>query len=305
MADEERPVVVGVDAGGTATAIAVGGAGEIREIEGPGANATTLGVDDAADAIVTQVRRALERERVAAIAIGATGAGRPEIAETLRSLVAAAFPHARVVVAHDAAIALRASIPAGPGLVLVAGTGSVAYAENGERRVLVGGLGHVAGDEGSGFAIGMAAVRFYGRILDGRARADALGEVVGRELGAASRDRYLQAIYEGPLPIVRIAALAPQVIALASAGERSATRIVQEAAKELGDLTKSAAVQAGLVDAAPAVAFAGGVLRENSLLTFLLETRIVGDLPGAAIVRGGASAALGALRIAAALAAHG
>jgi N-acetylglucosamine kinase-like BadF-type ATPase len=295
---EAEHLVVGVDAGGTTTRAAVAVGDEIvRSAEGPGANPSVIGVDDAADAILTTIRRALEHQRPEAIAIGAAGAGRSGVAGTLRDLVASAYGDARVVVADDASIALRGAVEAGPGIVLIAGTGSCAYAENGDVRVRVGGLGYLAGDEGSAFAIGMAAVRAYGRVLDGRTRADETTDLVARSLPAPDRDAYLDALYDRPLRPAAIAALAPAIVAFAGKGNRVATKIVQAAALELGDLVKSAAAQARLTDASPTVVLAGGLLAENSLLTFLLETRIVGDLPGAAIVRG-SSALTGAVRLA-------
>jgi N-acetylglucosamine kinase-like BadF-type ATPase len=296
-------VVVGVDAGGSTTRAAVAVAGEIvRSVDGPGANASLIGVHDAADAILTTIRRALDHERPAAIAVGAAGAGRAAVADELRDLIAGAYGDARVVVADDTAIALRGAIPAGPGIALIAGTGSCAYAEHGEVSVRVGGLGYLAGDEGSAFAIGMAAVRAYGRVLDGRLRPDETTALVARLLDAPDRDAYLSAMYDRPLVPATIASLAPAVIAFAGKGNRVAGKIVQAAALELGDLVKSAAAQARLTDASPAVALCGGLFNENSMLTFLIETRIVGDLPGASIVRGG-NALAGAVRVAHALAA--
>jgi len=249
--------------------------------------------------IVTTVRRALaEGEHVDAVFIGAAGAGRETVARALEGLIGSAFRDARVVVGDDAAIALRAAVPSGPGAVVVAGTGSIAYAENGDRRVRVGGLGYRVGDEGSAFAIGMAAVRHYGRVLDGRARRDETSDLAARALEANDRDAYVAALYDAPLVPARFAALAPAIIAFAGKGNFIATRIVQEASQDLGNLVKSAALQAGLGDASPPVVLAGGLLSENSLLTFLLETRIVGDIPGAQILRGGDGAARGALRLA-------
>jgi len=298
-------VAVGVDAGGTSTLVAVSQNGApAGTAEGAGANATTLGVDDAADVIVGVIRKALDGRRPAAIVVGAAGAGRAAVAGTLEELIGSAFPHCRVTAADDATIALRAAVPEGPGIVLVAGTGSVAYAENGERRTRVGGLGYLAGDEGSAFAIGMAAVRLYGRVLDGRGRTDELTDLVGRTLAVADRDAYIAALYDAPLVPATIAALAPEVLALAGTGNRAAAKIVQQAGSDLGDLIKSAARAVDLTEASPAVVLAGGLFRENSLLSFLLETRIVGDLAGASIVRGGAGAEIGALRLAEALAAQ-
>jgi len=73
---------------------------------------------------------------------------------------------------------------------------------------------------------------------------------------------------------------------------------VQEAAKDLGDLLKAAVRGAGLTESSPPIALAGGLLRDNSLLTFLLETRINGDFTGSPIVRGVFDPVRGALCLA-------
>lgn len=297
-------VAAGVDAGGTSTRVAISENGVLAgEAEGPGANPSSLGVDDAADVILTVVRKALDHRKPASIVVGAAGAGRPAVAEALAALIGSAFPDAKVVVEDDAAIALRAMIPTGPGIVLIAGTGSVAYAENGAQSARVGGLGYLVGDEGSAFSIGMAAVRLYGRVLDGRARADETTELVARALDAPDRSAYLAALYDTPLRPADIAVLAPSIVAFAGKGNRASTKIVQQAGLELGDLIKSAAKAVDLLEASPSIGLAGGLFDENSMLSFLLETRIIGDLPGALVVRGGDGAAIGALRRAEMLAA--
>src|SRR3978361_495031 len=109
-------IAAGVDAGGTSTRLAISENGAAAgTADGPGANASTLGVDDAADAILTVLREALDRRKPAAIVIGAAGAGRPVVANALTELIGSAYPEARVAVEDDTAIALRAAIPAGPG----------------------------------------------------------------------------------------------------------------------------------------------------------------------------------------------
>ncbi|MDB5094676.1 MAG: ATPase, BadF/BadG/BcrA/BcrD type [Candidatus Eremiobacteraeota bacterium] len=292
-------ICVGVDAGGTSTVAALSEDGEFRRVErGPGANATTLGVDDAADAVIGTIRAVLAGAKPTAIHVGAAGSGRPRIAAALRDDIASAFPHAHVAVGDDAAIALRGAIPHGDGAVLIAGTGSVAYAEHGDRMQRVGGLGYLAGDEGSGFWIGMQAVKLYGRVLDGRAQRDETTDLAARALGVSDRDGLLDALYDAPLKPAQIAALAPSIIAFAGKGNRASTKIVQQAASELGDLLKSVLRTSGLLEATPQIALSGGLLEENSLLTFLLETRLNGDVPGVTIVKGKGDAARGALRLA-------
>ena len=292
-------ICVGVDAGGTATMAAVSRDGDVGDATvGGAANANVLGVADAAAAIIATIRAALNGERPDAIYVGAAGAGRTPIADGLHAAVQHAFRGARVTVSSDAAIALRGKIPSGDGVVLIAGTGSVAYAERDGVGALVGGLGYLIGDEGSAYAIGMDAVRLYGRVLDRRAQPDETTETVARELAAPDREALLAALYDTAFRPARIAALAPHVLALANGGNRAATKILQTAGLALGELVKSAIRIAGLTDASPRVALAGGLFAENSMLSFLLETRIVGDTPGAAVVKSGESPVYGALRLA-------
>jgi N-acetylglucosamine kinase-like BadF-type ATPase len=295
---------VGVDAGGSSTVALASRAGvALGGARGGPANPSSCGVDEAAQTIAATVRDIVGDAYEGALFVGAAGAGRAAVAHALEQRLRAHLPQTRVLhVEDDTAIALRAAIPQGPGIVLVAGTGSVAYAENGERRVRVGGNGYLLGDEGSAFAVGFAAVRLLARVFDGRARADETTELVRRALGVEDRDALLSTIYDSaPLDVQRIAALAPSVLAFAGKGNRAATKIVQGAAQDLADLVRAAAQQAGLADQSPAIAFAGGLLRENSLLTYVLQTRLCGDLAGATIVRSEAQPVEAALRFAEAL----
>ena len=277
-------IAVGVDAGATSTDVAVSRDRKFERLEhaGPG-NPTTLGVGAVAAMIAEAILRATGGDEPAAVY---AGAARQKIAQRLERALRLSFPKTKhVAVAGDVESALRAAVPEGPGIVLIAGTGSVAYAENGERRARVGGHGYLAGDEGSAFAIGFAAVKLLARAYDGRARADETTGLVERVLACNDRDGLIAALYELPLDVPKIAAMAPSVIGFAGKGNRASTKIVQAAAQELGDLVLSAAQHAGLADGSAPVAFAGGLLRANSLLTALLETRVSEELPGAAIVR--------------------
>jgi N-acetylglucosamine kinase len=291
-------ICVGVDAGGTSTAAAMSVDGSfVRDaLAGPG-NATTGGAG-AVETIVAVVGEVLAGAVPESICVGAAGAGRASVAGPIGAALLAAYPGAHITIDDDARIALRAAIPDGHGAVLIAGTGSVAYAEHGDTIARVGGLGFLAGDEGSAFWIGFQAIKLYGRVLDGRATRDETTDLVARVLGAPDRDAYLDALYNAPLVPASIAALAPSIIAFAGKGNRAATRIVQAAATELGDLVKAALRGVALLERSPQVALRGGLFRENSLLTYLVETRLQGDVPGVTVHKGGDEPVLGALRCA-------
>lgn len=292
---------MGVDAGGSSTVALASRAGvALGRASGGPANPSSCGIDEAAQTIAATVRDIVGEAYEGALFVGAAGAGRPAVARALEQRLRAHLPQTRVLrVEDDTAIALRAAIPQGPGIVLIAGTGSVAYAEHGERRVRVGGNGYLLGDEGSAFAIGFSAVRLLVRVFDERARADETTDLVRRALGVDGRDALLASIYDAPgIDVQRVASLAPSVLAFAGKGNRAATKIVQAAAQDLADLVRAAAQQADLVDRSPLIAFAGGLLRENSLLTYVLQTRLSADLAGATIVRGDAQPVEAALRFA-------
>ncbi|MDE2571439.1 MAG: hypothetical protein KGM44_02820 [bacterium] len=287
-------VVIGVDAGGSktlavaSTASAADGGHLARAERGP-ANATSLGVAAAVDTVLDAVRQVAAGHEVAAICAGAAGASRRGVAFPIRKALLAAFPSAQVRIVDDAAIALRAGVPNGPGVVVIAGTGSIGYAEDAEGGShRSGGLGWLIGDEGSGYAIGLAALREAARTLDGRGSAHALLALVREQMPASDREELLDTVYTRSgehLETARVAALAAGVLQLAGAGDRPAAKIVQAAAQDLGGLGVAAARAAGLASSNPRVVLAGGLLREGSLLTYLLQTRIENDLLGAVVTR--------------------
>ncbi|MGA8535327.1 MAG: BadF/BadG/BcrA/BcrD ATPase family protein, partial [Candidatus Tumulicola sp.] len=205
------------------------------------------------------------------------------------------FPGARVAVTHDAHIALRAAVPAGDGIVLIAGTGSLAYADVRGKRFRAGGGGYALGDDGSGYAIGSAALKLLLRYFEGRAPRTALVEALAAHSGAENAGDLIAFVYGTGSPVATVAAVAPVVLELANAGERAATKVVQAAAMELFELVRSvcALAQAGEIELP--LAFSGGLLNENGMLTYLIETRIGNDLPYLRIIKGGPPPHFGAL----------
>jgi N-acetylglucosamine kinase-like BadF-type ATPase len=297
-------IAIGVDAGGTSTVAALSrdGVFEAQAREGP-ANPSSRGVAAAALTIATAVRELVRDDDPAALFVAAAGASRTAARDGLLAALRSAFPQTPCLdVEDDLRVALRAAIPEGPGVVLIAGTGSVAYAEHGERRVRVGGDGYLLGDEGSAYAIGFAALKLLARTFDGRAREDETTALAARHFDITDRDGLLEAIYGAPLEVARVAALAPSIVAFAGKGNRASTKIVQGAAQELGELVRAAVRSAGLAELSPAIALSGGLFRENSMLSYLLEHRVTNETPGAAIVRARDEPVLAALRFAEALA---
>ncbi|MGZ3507109.1 MAG: BadF/BadG/BcrA/BcrD ATPase family protein [Vulcanimicrobiaceae bacterium] len=292
-------VTVGVDAGGTSTVAALARDGKfVRTHEGPAANASSRGIERASETIAQAVLAVLDGASPSAIVVGAAGAARDQVARGIEQALQARFRHARVCVRNDASIALRAVVPEGDGIVLIAGTGSIAYAERGAESFRSGGFGYLLGDEGSGFAIGQAAIKILLRSYDGRVPRDAFIESIERELRIAGALEALQQIYADPHPVARIASLAPLVLDAANSGDRAATKILQTAALELAELVRAVVRSAALGGSSAPIVFAGGLLRRNSMLTYLLETRLQNDFPHMPIRKDAIEPYVGALHAA-------
>ena len=250
-----------------------------------------VGLEAAADVILGCIQEACCKEtaeNIAAIYIGAAGAGSPDVARDLEAIVRTAYPSSNVRVGDDVEIALRAAVSDGPGIVLIAGTGSIALAidARGERH-RAGGLGYVLGDEGSAGWIGFRAIRLLGRVYDGRACDEETSRLVSRHLSVTDRPSLIRAVYAERVDIAKIAALAPSIIAFAGKGNRASRSIVEAAAGELTQLVVDVAAAAHLTEMGVEVALSGGLLRDENSLTILLRGKIVSALPNASIITGG------------------
>ncbi|WP_432986253.1 N-acetylglucosamine kinase [Dactylosporangium sp. CA-233914] len=225
-------VVVGVDAGGTASkAVVVDGSGTVlgRGAAGPGN--PSAGGPPAARAVGSALRSALAGLDPATVTAGVVGvAGASALADPA---VAAAFAEewvsiglrCEIPIVGDAVTAFAAGGDWSTGAVLISGTGAVAALVDGLCTVRVAdGLGWLLGDEGSGMWLGLQAVRHAVRTF-----SSPLAREVAAHAGAATPDDLVH--WAGTLP--PFGAVAPLVCELADAGDPDAASIVTEAAARL------------------------------------------------------------------------
>jgi N-acetylglucosamine kinase-like BadF-type ATPase len=294
-------VWAGADAGGTGTRAAVGDGERVLSVtQGPGGAVRPGRVLAAAGAIAGVVRQALLAAGVSeadALVVGAAGAGRePERAELEQALRLERLA-ARVQVTTDVALALAAAFGEGPGIVVSAGTGSIAVARlpGGETR-RSGGYGWQMGDEGSGYAIGRAALAAVSRALDGRGAPTALLEMVLQR--ARCLDGEMLVRWAGAAGPAEVAGLAPAVFRAADAGDATAQGIADFAARELARMVEAVREHFPAGDAVP-VALAGGLLASGGALRERLVARLEGT--GVAIAPEAPDPLRGALALAARL----
>jgi len=292
---------IGVDAGGSRTTAVVAdgtGAELARAEQGPG-NVRGGNVQGAADVIAAACRDALQRARQEAPArtmvVGASGVGREPERLALEGALAQTGVADSVHVTTDAAIALEAAFDDGPGVVLIAGTGSIAWARLPDGTLLrVGGLGPLLGDHGSGFDLGFSALRAVGLSLQGLGPATALVDRLLGKLGVSGDDLPRWAQTARP---AEVAALAPDVLDAAADGDGVAKRIAEAGADFLarhGRLLCSRFKNGTKVP----VAFGGGVLVNRSDYRALTAGRLRLLAPMAEPVKEPVDATVGAVRLA-------
>ena len=173
----------------------------------------------------------------------------------------------RLIVTTDAVIALAGATSAGQGIVVIAGTGSIAFGRNAEGRVArAGGWGYVFGDGGAGFDTVRQALRAALRMEEGWGPPTSLRAALLGATGARDANDMLHQFYGDEWKRERVASLAPLVDAAAMEGDGVAAEIVTRAAQELATLAAAVRGQLWKPGAAIEVAYIGGVFRSWMLL---------------------------------------
>ena len=296
--------VIGIDAGGTKTLclLADEHGTVVAEGWGPGANLSTAG-ELAVEKTLHQVMEAAIGDRdvvPSAIGLGMAGVDRPADAQVVREILRRiGHRKARTVVANDALAALVAGAGEGPGIVMIAGTGSIVYGRNrANRAARAGGWGHVLADEGSGYWIGRHALVAVMRQADGRGPATSLTPAVLDHLHIERASDLIQLVYARELSLATMAAVAPLVGRAWDDGDAVAGDILQGAAEEL--TLSAGAVVARLEMAADCfpLFLAGGIFSGLAWLSAEIERRMRAVAPGAAVQLLDQPPAMGAVRLA-------
>jgi N-acetylglucosamine kinase-like BadF-type ATPase len=201
----------------------------------------------------------------------------------------------RLKIGHDAPAALYGSMGVGQGVVVIAGTGSVAYGEDGTGASLrVGGWGFLFGDEGAGFWVAAEGLRRSIHYLDGIGEPTSLGELALSHFSAVDLHMLVLAVYNDEISRDRLASFAKVVHRAAVEGDAVALAVINSGATYLAQLATTTARRLSLKDEATRVACVGGMFRGD-----LMRTAFAGSLsmqlPGAHIVEPRFDPAIGAL----------
>ncbi|MEA2766252.1 MAG: glucosamine kinase [Gemmatimonadaceae bacterium] len=300
-------IVIGVDGGGSKTRVLVGTAeGEVLATVDGAKSAVSPGqAERSADVIADLVTRALSEiaqpgtvfPRV--LYCGVAGTGRDEERRALHDALDAKELAEEVVIDSDGLIAMYDAFDDRAGILLVVGTGSIAYGRSPAGEIVrCGGWGPAFGDEGSGGWIGRRALGIVAASSDGREPATALLFPILAATGCEDVEDLIP--WAAAADARAFATLAPVVFSTAAAGDQRASALITLAAEELVLHIRALARQLFTDErAAVAVALSGGLMDRGSPLRKRLEQRLRSAVPGANLRAEEVLPARGALRAAA------
>ena len=230
----------GVDGGATKTlAIVVSEKKEIGVgISGP-SNYHDVGLEKA----IANIRKALEQALnqiggnlpVTSACYGLAGLDSPKDFEVVEKAVGEAELANKNFVVHDSVIAIYGATGGNKGIIVIAGTGSVAAGLDDEGNyVRVGGWGPLLGDEGSAYMIGKEALAYALKAYDGRGEKTSLLNRVIEKFNLKQVEDIIDVFYRKGVSVTEVASLAKIVSEEALKGDRVAKMILEKAAKEIG-----------------------------------------------------------------------
>jgi N-acetylglucosamine kinase-like BadF-type ATPase len=296
------PLFLGIDGGGTKTTCAVGDdTSVIATVTGPGSNVVRLGEPESRAALQAAISQACNEAqisplRIQSACIGAAGASHLEVAATVKSIVRNVLPNALVDVVGDMVIAHEAALHSGPGVLVISGTGSIAYGRNAAGETArAGGWGFAVSDEGSGHWIGKTAVVEALRASDAQIPTTLLDRMLAA-WQVSSRDDLVQRANSSPPP--NFADLFPVVQQAADEGDKLATELLSRAGLELWQLASVVLDRLWKPEEPVRIGVAGGVFVNSPQVRGTFETAFLRTRPNASVSFEFTDPVLGALSLA-------
>ncbi len=280
------PIYLGIDGGGTQTTCAVGDEEKVlASAVAGGSNMVRLGEHESRINLHLAIRQACQAasvtpEQVDAVVVGIAGASVPPVKETIAAIVRDLVP-GDIEVVGDMVIALEAAFAGLPGIVVISGTGSVAFGRGPRGEFArAGGWGPAISDEGSGQWIGRRAVGAIMRALDSVETTPLLGEVL-RAWNLESLEALVQKANSSPPP--DFAQLFPAVQAAAVAGDQVSRHLLVAAGDELAGVAGLVIRRLWSPDDVFRVALGGGIFTYSAIMRLAFWSQLRADWPRVAV----------------------
>ena len=295
--------VLGIDAGGTKTVCYLADAHGtiVGEGRSSGANLQAHGELEVEKVLHGVIEQALGERSIlpVAVCIGIAGVDRADDDRIVRGIMRRLGFRSRTLVVNDALIALVAGVGDDPGVVIIAGTGSIAYGANQERQAArSGGWGYVLGDEGSGFWIGREALMAVMRAADGRGPRTRLTSLVLEYFNLDHVEGLVREVYEPGRHRQSVAALGPVVERARTEGDVVAAEVLRRASEELTRAAASVIERLQMRGDPFQTVLSGSIFRLIPWLVEDVTRRLAEVAPRATVSRLTAEPARGALHLA-------
>ena len=302
--------MLGIDAGGTKTvALLADGEGTVvGEGRAGGANLQAHGELEVEKILHHVIDVAMEgrSEQPAAVCLGLAGVDREGDGQVIRGIMRRLGFRERTLIVNDALIALVAGVPlregnttVSQGVVLISGTGSIAYGVNREGRAArAGGWGTSLGDEGSGYWIGRRALKAVARATDGRGPHTRLTALVLAHFSLSRPEQLVSEIYDQANGKRAIASLGQTVEQARAEGDAVAAEIMRRAAEELTLAVASVVARLEMRGEQFPILLSGGMIRRAQWLAADVTTRLAEVAPRSIVSALEVDPAVGAVRLA-------
>ena len=255
--------IVGIDGGGTHTRIELRDMANcpVRRGEFGPFNLNSIGENAFRKLLRDIFTWCGEMKDCARLCVGGAGISNPRVVQILgEELVKSGF-QGRQKICGDHEIALRGAMD-GPGVVVIAGTGSICFGKNASGTTArSGGYGHLIDDGGSGYALGRDVLSCAVRVADGRAASSGiLGAVCDRVKGGV--DCVVPFVYGPETDKSAIAQFSQIALEQAYLGDGEALRILQQGAEELAQMVSAVQRRLDMHDCR--IALLGGLIASDN-----------------------------------------
>jgi len=269
--------ILGVDGGGTKTAALIADikGNHMAESESGSSNYKSIGVKSAKENINNAVISVIEnlglRNKHKLIfkstCFGLAGNDSNEDTKIYKEIIfndviEKYLDRNKIIICNDTRIGLAAGSDSKNGVMIICGTGSNCYGINEQgREAKVNGWDYILGDEGSGYEIGIKALRALMRAYDGRGESTLLSKTVLEDLNIKNISELIKWAYSDYFSKDRVAAIAKTVCKTAEMGDKISKKILKEEADEAIISVKTVVDKLGLADKEFDLVFVGNVFK--------------------------------------------
>lgn len=284
--------ILGVDGGGTKTIALV--ANLQGNILGKGlyigSNYHSIGLENALNSIKLASEKAFSQAKISqnnikVACLGLAGAGRKSDYDILFPAIENLSIAHKILLKHDAFIAFAGATLCRPGVIVIAGTGTMAFGINSSgNEERSSGWGNILGDEGSAYYIGRKALSSACKAFDGRAQSTSLLKSIMNHFQIQDFNDIIKKVYDENISPKDIAIIATIVSQQAKLGDEIAINILKEASFELALSVNSVIRKLDMQNEKVLVAIAGSVFNSGELLLGSFSNYIKSAFPLAEII---------------------